>query len=270
LQAQNVLQLFNAQIIKELTQNRFLSIPVFMGVIKVSIFQKSLPEGLNLSIYKKLSVLKSDFLIFPEYFYADSSTRDFTGLADKSQYAADWLHKLNDVYKGIIIGGSIVRQEENNLYSASSPIIYGGSTVDWYKKRNLSSSESAFLKPGNENGSYILGGHRFGVFLGSDITIKNALKELADQGIRLVFSMHASHKKEETPEEKNARDEQMFVKPASELGLYIVKCSATGQLMGQNLQGRSMVVSPAGISWRVAPHEENNEIIKTVMINLPT
>jgi predicted amidohydrolase len=240
-----------------------------MGVIKVSIYQKSLPEGLNLSIYKKLSALKSDFLVFPEYFYADNSTKDLASLADKSQYATDWLLKLNDAYKGIIIGGSIVRWEDENHHTASTPIVYGGNVVDWYKKRNLNSAESAFLLPGTESGIFTLGGQRFGVFLGTDITSENALSELAAQGIKLVFSLHASYKKEESQDEKNARDEMMFVKPAAEHGLHIVKCSATGQLMGQNLQGRSMVVSPTGISWRVAPHEENNEIITTVMLNLP-
>ncbi len=239
-----------------------------MGVIKVSIYQKTLPEGLNLSVYKKLSALKSDFLVLPEYFFADSSSRDFESLSEKSQYAKDWLLKLNDAYKGIIIGGSIPYLDKDQM-TAATPVIYGGTVVDWYKKRSLNTQESAFFKPGRESGIYILGGQRFGVLLGGDITLEGALEELASQGIRLVFSMHASYKKEETQEEKNARDEQMFVRPAAAHGLHIVKCSATGHLMGQNLQGRSLAVSPAGISWRVAPHEENNEIVKTLMLNIP-
>lgn len=241
-----------------------------MGVIKVSIYQKSIPDGLNLSIYKKLAALKSDFLIFPEYFYADTAVKDYGSLLDKSQYAMDWLQKLNDTYKGIILGGSVLRKEDSGKTRSSCPVITGGTIVDWYNKRSLSPEESALsVVPGNEPGIYILGGHRFAILLGDDIKNKDYLKELADMGIRLIFAMVASPKKDESAESKQERDLDIFAGPAAEYGLHIVKCGGTGTLVNQPLQGRSLVVAPSGISWRVAPHEEEMEIIKTVMLNVP-
>ncbi len=238
-----------------------------MGIIKVSIFQKSLPEGLNLSLFKKLAALKSDFLVFPEFFFADSGVKDLQGLADKSQYALDWLLKLNDSYKGTIIGGSLILQEDGKMYNAT-PIISGGSVVDWYKKRNLTEEESAKITPGTEPGVYTLQGHRFSVLICNDVNREEYIEEISKQDIKLIFAVMSSPLREETVEEKHARDDKLFSQPAQKYGLYLVKCGSTGRLFGKPLQGRSMTITPSGVSWRVAPHEEQNEIIKTIMINI--
>ncbi len=238
-----------------------------MGIIKVSLFQKSLSEGLNLSMYKRLAALKSDFLIFPEYFYADSSVRDYNTLLDKSQYALDWLLKLNDSYKGVIIGGSVLIKEDDTIYNAT-PIISEGAIVDWYRKRKLNEGERELVSPGKEPGIFILRGHRFAVLVNGDVLEPGHFKEIADAGIHLVFSVMNSPALEESMEEKHARDEELFCKPARDYNLYIAKCASTGSLMEQPLQGRSLVVTPSGISWRVSQNEEKTEILKTVMLNV--
>ena len=241
-----------------------------MGVLKVSIYQKSLPEGLNLTIYKKLAALKSDFLLFPEYFYADSTVKTPESLLDRSQHAQDWLQKLNDAYRGIIIGGSVLKKEEDGTVFTATPLVSEGSIVDWYRKRDLGSLEKEMtVTPGKDPGIFILGGHRFAVLLGEDIRNRSYLEELKEMGIHLIFHMTASLKKEESLDAKHSRDRDLFSVPAEELGLTIVKCGGTGQLLNQPLQGRSLVAAPSGISWRVAPHEEESEIVKTVMLNLP-
>ncbi len=127
-----------------------------MGIVKVSIFQKALHEGLNLATYKKIAALKSDFLLMPEYFFADQSVKDHKGLADKSVFAQDWLLKLNDSYRGIVLGGSVVRKAEDSARFASVPVISEGNLVDHYNKRDLSTDEKQILQPGSGHGIFIL------------------------------------------------------------------------------------------------------------------
>lgn len=220
-----------------------------------------------MTLFKKLAALKSDFLIFPEFFFADSNVKDLQGLADKSQYALDWLLKLNDSYKGTIIGGSMVLQEDGKMYNAT-PIISGGEVIDWYRKRNLTEEETSRITAGTETGVFVLSGQRFSVLICNDVNRDGYFRELNEMGIKLVFTVMSSPHRNETIDDKHERDEKLFASRARENGQYIVKCSSTGELFGKKVQGRSMVVTPSGISWRVAPHEEDREIIKTVMINM--
>ncbi|MCB1165391.1 MAG: carbon-nitrogen hydrolase family protein [Leptospiraceae bacterium] len=237
-----------------------------MAILKVSIFQKNLAEGLNLSLHKRLSAVKSDFLVFPEYFAVDGSTKDHRALADRTKFALDWLGKLSESYKGVVIGGTVIREIEGKFYNAM-PVFFEGQLIDWYHKRFLTENEAPLLTPGKDPGVFILGGHRFGVLICADVLKPEYVKELADMDVKLIFTVMNSPYKEETVEEKHERDEKLYCGPAREMGLSIIKCCSAGTIFGRRLQGRSLAVTPSGISWRVAPEEEDREILKTVVLN---
>lgn len=237
-----------------------------MAILRVSIFQKDLSEGLNLSLHKKLASLKSDFLVFPEYFAVDGSIKDHKALADRTRFALDWLTKLSEAYRGVIIGGTVIREVEGNYYNAM-PVFYEGQLIDWYHKRYLTENEAPLLKPGREPGVFILGGHRFGVLICADVLKPEYMAELASMDVKLIFTVMNSPYKEESVEEKQDRDEKLYCAPAREHGLSILKCCSTGTIFGRRMQGRSLAVTPSGISWRVSPEEEDREILKTVVLN---
>jgi predicted amidohydrolase len=239
-----------------------------VGLIKISVFQKAIPEPLGPSTFKKLSGLKSDFLVLPEYLFADASVRDHAGGLEKSRAALEWMTKLSDSYKGIIIGGSVLLQEDGKLYNAC-PVICGSQVVDYYRKRHLTEPEKKIFAPGSEPGVFILGGFRFGVLICADLLHPSSLDELAGMGINLVFAVMNSPYREETVEEKRERDEKLFCQPAAKHKMVIAKCCGAGQTFGHRIQGRSLVVTPSGISWRVSPGEEDKEIVKTVIVQAP-
>ena len=238
-----------------------------MGIIKVSVYQKSLEEGLTRAAFTKLTSLKSEFLIFPEYFFADKTAKDLKGVLAKSEHALDWLLKLNDKYRGIIVGGSLLREEGGKIYNAT-PIVFNGMVVDWYRKRDLKDEESKLLAPGEEPGIFILNGHRFAVLNTTDVLNPERFKELADMGIQIVFVVMNSLYEEDGPADQQERDEELFCKPARDYGMFITKCASAGMIYGTPVRGRSMVATPSGVSWRIAPQEENKEILKTVMLNV--
>ena len=239
-----------------------------MGLVKVTIFQKLLSDGLNLATFKKPAAVKSDFLLLPEYFFADGSVKDPRDLKEKTKFALDWLVKLNSSYRGVIIGGSVVLEENGHLYNAT-PVISGGQVVDWYRKRHLTENEKKFLTPGNDAGIFMLGGHRFGVLICNDVRHRPYFDELAEQDVRLIFSVFNSPFREESVDEKFQRDEELFCLPARENRQCIAKCCSAGEIMGHRVQGRSLVVTPQGISWRVPPAEESQQILKTVIVQIP-
>ena len=109
-----------------------------MGIIQISVFQKNLEEGLNLSDLKALSSLKSHFLLLPEYFYADKNTQNYQDMIERSSRAQDWLVKLSGRYKGVIIGGTLMREQDKRI---GIPILKGGEIVQWCEKNCLSEEE---------------------------------------------------------------------------------------------------------------------------------
>lgn len=232
-----------------------------MGIVRVSIYQKTLTDGLNLTILKKLAALKSDFLLLPEYFFADASVRDFKGLFDKSPFALDWLLKLNESYKGVIIGGAMhSASSEGSIIG--SPVVYDGQIVDWYAKRNLSPAESSLARAGSENNPFILAGFRFCTLAGADAQDEAAWQAIIEQGVKLIFVLSSDNSFAE-----EALTDQLLAR-ARQHGLYIAVCCGAGALLGQPASGRSMALTPAGISWRVSPGEKDREILKTVLVNV--
>ncbi len=237
-----------------------------MPLIKTTIFQKNLAEGLNANILKKLITLKSDFLVFPEFFNADSNIKSMENLKDKSKTALDWLLKLNQSYKGIIIGGSILLEEEGNYYIVS-PILFNGELVDTYKKRNLSNEEKLFLKEGKDPGVFILNNIRFAVLISSDVYKDIYFEELREQDIKLIFIVNHTLQIENDLQE-NLVQENFFLDISRKYGFTIVKCDGVGTLFDKKLIGKSLVCSPKGITWRTSTIDEENQVIRDVMISL--
>jgi predicted amidohydrolase len=239
-----------------------------MAVIRVSLFQKDLREGLTDSALKKISNQKADFVILPEYFACDQNVKDQTDLVKAEARSVEWLGRVSDANKGIVIGGSVIKHDAGKYYNAS-PILSGGHVVDWYRKRNLTDPEKKHgVTPGTEMGIFILAGFRFGMLICADVLKPEYFTELANEGVKLVFAVLSSPFRKESLEDKHKRDDELFSKPCRDYGMVIVKCCAAGALFGHPLQGRSLVASPTGISWRVAPQEEDQEILKTLIINV--
>ncbi len=240
-----------------------------MSLIKVSIFQKNLNEGLNISVLKKIVSIKSDILVLPEFFYADNNIKNFLDLKYAGKNALDWLLKLNQTYKGIIIGGSILIEKENTLYNAS-PIIYNGDVIDWYYKRILSEEEKNYIKPGNDYGIFILNHTRFAVLIGNDAKQIQFYEELKQQNVNLIFIVNLNYN-EYANEEENLKDfieeHKFYEKLAKEMQFNIIKCDAVGTYFQKKVLGRSLLSTPRGISWHSTFNEQENQILKHIMIN---
>ncbi len=228
-------------------------------MLKVTLFQKALDGGLAPATLKKASSAKSDFLVLPEHFSAHTAAHVAGHAEERPNHPGlDWLLRLSDSYQGVIVGGSLTLTEDGTS-CAACPIVYRGSLIDWYRKRKLSTRDKN-LSPGQDPGVFILGGQRFGVLLGGDVLDRNLCAELAQIGIRVILAPVAISPKDKW-------DSDAVAATARELGLHIAVCCATGTFAGTQYVGRSMMITPEGISWRVSEQETQNEILKTVLFS---
>ncbi|MDW7976126.1 MAG: carbon-nitrogen hydrolase family protein [Leptospiraceae bacterium] len=214
-----------------------------------------------------MASLRSDFLILPSFFYSDQNVKQILELKEKTQNAVDWLLKLSQSYKGVIIGGSVVQVHEGKLYH-STPIIYDENIVDWYQKRFLNQEETSFFTAGSDIGMFMLNNIRFGVLIGEEIQNIKLIEELKNNQIHLIFNPNANPDEGKDEEALLQYENDTYLKPAKELDISIVNCDATGSFLGKKLLGRSLLATPKGISWRVLSNDLNKQILKDIMVQI--
>ncbi|NUM42412.1 MAG: amidohydrolase [Leptospiraceae bacterium] len=199
--------------------------------------------------------------MFPSFHSEDKS------VADKSKRKNAYLDKILEIseyYKGVILGGSIVRELEGKYYY-STPIVQNINLIDWYDQNNPSEKD---FSQGSSDGIYILSGLRFSLFTGEDLNINNQLKVmkiLKDEKIPIAFHINSISN-------FSGYDDDMsfYSKLSKENDLQIVKCSGIGSHNDKRLDGRSLFATKTGLNWKVAPFENEAEIIKTLSVSSVT
>ncbi len=230
-------------------------------MLRVSIFQKNLQRGLDLDSLKQLSFLKSDFLLLPEYFYADGKIKNYSDALRGSKEAQAWLRRLSKAYKGAIIGGTMM-YEDGGSSRVGTPIVKQGEIIDWYNHKILNRREARLCSPGEREEAFILSGVRFLVISYEDLQDKEHIEAVAKGNVRLLFAIINIF-----PERGNANTKQELIALAQKYGLYIVLCCAVSRSFQGELSGCSLVASPQGLSWHSSEQERSKELLRTVLLS---
>ena len=233
-----------------------------MGSIKITILQKDINNEISRELKQKIISQKSDFLILPEFFPFTSKNSNIVNLASNATKNLDNLIELSNSYKGVIIGGSFIR-EENGKYFHSCPIVFEGVLVDWYDQKHLSKNCNPEVSKGEKDSFYILKGIRFAILMGQDLNDPKLLQNIKNEEIKFLFYIASEVDNDFSFEEDLAR----FSRIARENNVYLFRSCGIGNLFEKELKGRSLYSSPSGINWKVAPSEEAAEIIKTINLN---
>lgn len=232
-----------------------------MASVKITLFQKELSQPISPDQRSKLSKEKSDFLILPMYF-PGGGTASPESLSSRSKSFSDELLAVSEVYKGAILGGCMFRKDDSGKLRLSVPIVQNVVLIDWYDVKILSEEDSPAL-PGAGEEVLILGGFRFGVFVGKEIGDAHRFERLQSENINLAFHLDA------VPENgiSYSEDLKRYADLSSRYGLYLLRSSGHGAPFGRKKIGRSLLSTPTGVAWKVAESENDKEIIKTVNIN---
>ena len=80
-----------------------------MNIIKITVFQKNINTDISRDQKQKLITQKSDFLILPRFCPTIAKVSEKSTLHNHKIYV-DKLLEISEYYKGVIIGGTILRE----------------------------------------------------------------------------------------------------------------------------------------------------------------
>ncbi|MBP9886095.1 MAG: amidohydrolase [Leptospiraceae bacterium] len=237
-----------------------------MNIIKITVFQKNINTDISRDQKQKLISQKSDFLILPRFFPTIAKVSEKSSIHNYKIYV-DKLLEISEYYKGIIIGGTILREVNGKLYE-SCPIIQDINVIDWYDARVPEKMGDLPVTPGESESIFILGGVRFAILIGNESKNENYLSHIHSEKVDLLLNSASIYNSDSEPSEY-LKDLDLYSEYSKNYSLNIVRASGIGRLFNnKELSGRSFYSSNTGVKWKVASFENQNEIIKTVNINV--
>ncbi len=235
-----------------------------MPNIKVTIFQKNINLPISKEQRSKLISQNSDFLILPRFFpfFDGWSSQQET----KEKKFLDSILEISEYYKGVVIGGSIFRKEGKN-YIESYPIVKDINLIDYYNLHSGDSLGNIKILSSNSEPIFTLNGVRFAILPAKDFQNTKLLNQIKEEKIELVFNPDFVNV---SPQESQTYTQELttYSNLAKEYQLQILRACGIGNFGEFVLSGRSFYATTSGIRWKVAPTENQLEIIKTINITL--
>lgn len=238
-----------------------------MPIIKVVLYQEILCGKVLPGDIEIIKGMVPDFFVLPEYFFINGA-KDFAAAALLVKENKEYISFLSKELQCTIIAGTMIEQQPEGFYNVCY-IAKDGIIKGRYIKCNPTPDElRGGILPGVEMRLYSVNGVSLGILICSDVLEAHNFHTMGELLSDIVFVPSISPYREETEEEKFARDEQIFVEGAMNSRSYIVKVCGIGSIFDKRLQGRSLVAAPWGVLTRVSPHEEHTKHILNVELDM--
>lgn len=233
-------------------------------ILKVAALQKRMGGVIPTAEFDRLRDLGVDLVCLPEYFFIPDRVRNQVDTAFHRQAILNRLETLSKRLVGVVVGGSLIEREGPHFYNACH-IFDCGRHVGVYRKTHPTQNErSAGISPGENHRIFEVRGIRLAVLICADALFLESFQALADLKPDLIAVPTTSpFLPDDTAAEKNRRDQEIYVTGARAARSYLLKVCGVGSLMGQRLQGRSLICSPDGIIAGINPR---NEALETTLI----
>jgi predicted amidohydrolase len=239
-------------------------------IVRVVVCQLPLGQA-GLTLRQKLAILRhgGDFVCLPEYFMIPPDSTNYAKFADRYDANIDHLAKLSGDLNATLIAGSIVARSAGKLYNTCFVFSHGYRIGAYQKMFPTVGEMERGISQGSSFASWTIDGIRVGVLLCADVLRPESFDEMGRRQVDVTFAPTISpYKPDDTPEEKQKRDEGIYVRGASNSGSYVVKVCATGCVFGKRLQGRSLVAAPWKLLWGVPSQYESTPIINSVDLDI--
>ncbi|MBN2402559.1 MAG: carbon-nitrogen hydrolase family protein [Spirochaetes bacterium] len=231
-----------------------------MKKFKVALMQKKLGTAIRRADADKLREFRPHFICFPEYFFTNKRLDTKNQTAHNFTRENQRLEILSGSLNCVVIGGTMAEYRNSRMYNTC--IIYEkGKLLGSYSKQNLYFAEEGIITPGESIKVFSAYGIKFGILICADVFLEQYFIKLKDMGAKLIFIPTFSPRRQETPEEKFKRDNDIFVRGAKTADTVIVKVCSVRSEFRTELQGRSLIADRNGIIFRVMPEQEDDEII---------
>lgn len=205
-----------------------------------------------------------ELVCLPEYFFIPSSIRSQQETLSLRSAILSSLKDYSLRLGGTVVGGSLVEEEDGELFAASH-VFDRGRHIGFYRKMHPTDHERRVgIRPGNQPVVLEIRGLRLGLLVCADVLFPESVYALASLQPDLIAIPTASpYRPNDTVEEKFLRDREIFLAAARITRGIILKTCGVGSLMGEKLQGRSLICDSRGFLARVAPNKEDEEAILT-------
>ncbi len=234
-----------------------------MNHFKITLLQKNLNTEISKDLKQKIISQKSDFLILSSPFGISESSKP-KDIVQNSKQNVDKLLEISEYYKGVIIGGGMLRSENGKIFQ-SCPLVQDIQLIDWYDAKSPEKIHDLKLDKSLGDSIYILGKIRFGLCIGEESSDEKLLSHFQKEKIELIFNPFFQPKNEDS---EYLSEQDKYANLSAKYSLNIVKVNPVGSYQTKELSGRSFHSGPSGIKWKVAASEKNLEIIKTLSLTL--
>ncbi|MES0491302.1 MAG: hypothetical protein ABUK01_15010 [Leptospirales bacterium] len=193
----------------------------------------------------------SQTVILPEYFSIHQELSGIDEIINYSKQTLEWLTALSAHRRAqdtLIVGGTLLHRNVDNTLSNVAPILFNGELVYSYEKRKLFGKEASKLRPGVDPGIFTHPATKdpWGFLICADVKIPNVFTQYQKQKF-LAIPTASPYLPEDTPEQRDKRDYNIYVKGAEISGSTIFKCCSTGTVATggpiSSVQGRSLIAS---------------------------
>ncbi|OGF66424.1 MAG: hypothetical protein A2Y62_15900 [Candidatus Fischerbacteria bacterium RBG_13_37_8] len=234
----------------------------------IAICQKKLGSFLNDEEKEAMHNFNPHFLCLPELFFVNDNMKNYTDASQFHNEGKEYLRVLSLQLMTVVIGGTLILKENNNFKSISY-VFEKGEEIGHYAKINLTENEkrNGFVK-GIGHFHFKRNNLTCSILICNDIFSEQGFHWARENKIDIIFMPTGSpYKPAETVAEKFQRDNNLYTAMAEISNGVIVKVCGIGTVFEQRLQGRSLLASPKGILYRVAPEQEMEEHIIGLSVN---
>jgi predicted amidohydrolase len=171
---------------------------------------------------------------------------------------------------GTVVGGTLVERDGLRYYNACH-LFDSGRYAGVYRKMHPTPHERDIgISPGDKYAVFKVRGVRLAVLICADVLFPESFYSVAELEPEVIAIPTTSpFLSNDTAADKERRDRDIYIEGARITGAHIVKACGVGYLMGQRLQGRSLICHRDGIIAQVPILYEALEATLITEINLP-
>jgi len=198
-------------------------------------------------------------LVLPEYFWVRPADRDHRDSAAHARQDLDLMARLSTEEPWVLVGGTFVERNEGDVYYNACPVFQDGREIGRYRKIHLMPGEARHgISPGSGFQLVEALGLRLAPVICADVLYPDTFNDVARLHPSLILApMSSPLLPGDTPEAKDKRDRDIFLRGAGRAGAPIVKAGGVGHLFQRPLQGRSLVATPGAILFRTPFDQEH-------------
>lgn len=238
-----------------------------MSQIRVILAQKQLGVPVTRGEINDMLSFKPHFVCFPEYFFVNRQLGSHVQTGHNQQLQVKRIRLLSKALDCVVIGGTMPEVQGNAMYNTAF-ICQSGKDLGFYRKKNLFSAEEGIITRGDEYKTFTAHGITFGVLICADVFHDESFLFMKEHGAKIIFSPTFSLAKNESIEEKHARDNIIYINGARLADAVIVKVCGVPSEYKNFLQARSLVADREKVIYRVSPEEEQTEKIIKITLDI--